>query len=1396
MPLLRNLRSTLSELSRNLIAITLMFSVTSATAGSSPVARPSNADSGRTVASHSSSLSVASKESESIMGTSTTVDARPVVPALPNVERRATVEVASAARPVDSTALPEAASLPDRDTGKRTVEQPLKDPKAAEATHLLRSQAPVFIENLGQFDSRAKFQVKGSCPNAWLTEDGIVFDFTRSTQQPKESEISGVQDSSATKGLATDLPHSRPKIPGAVATEHVVVTQKLVGANPHPVMEGRNPIPSIYNYFIGPDPNKWRTHVKAFSEVVYKNIWEGIDLKLYANGKNIEEEFTVRPGADPNMVRLAYEGADSLTVSEDGSLNIRTPFGEIAEAKPNIYQETAGQRVAISGTFQLSDSATYSFDIGQHQSESELIIDPTLLYSTFLGGSSGVASVNGLGEYPTSIAVDRFGSAYVAGVTGSLDFPITPGVFQTVGNGSCPFVTKLSPLGDSLQYSTFLCGNGGATIRGIGVNSAGDAYVTGIADQTFPTTPNAYSQGVSGAFMTVLSPNGDSLIYSTGFGFGNSGNAIAVDSSGRAYITGLSSPGGCRTGSIPITPNAFQSSYSGCRVTFLGVLDPSKSGTASLIYGSYLGGSAADVGQGVAVDDYGMAYVGGTTDSQDFPVTAGAFQTTFGTGSRDAFLTKFNPYASSGPASVLYSTFLSGDVDDEGFAVAVDSMGDAFLGGVTSSPLFPTTAGALATQWDSSWGWTGFVTAFNAAGNRLVFSTYWGGNHADVYGLATDIFGNSYAAGDTRGGLIVSTNAFQPTFGGGSGFEGSFPTDAYVSKFGTQGGLISSSYLGGLYGDGAFAVATDLLGDAYVTGFTISPNFPVSQGAYQMTINPGGFEPDDAFVTKFPLGGSGVLSMTGVLPNSGGNAGSVTPTIIGTGFHGGATVTLLCGTSTVMGSNASVTGGGQAISATFDLTSSSPGTCNVVVTNPDQTSAQLAQGFTVRQGGSPDLRIQKIGTTAVPGRNMNYAITVENLGNVDGDDMVLSEYLEPWFTYIAAAPAPDSIIQLDDSFPPSADGTKYRGVLFWNTPASTLAAGADATFVYMVGLDPGFPLNFNVRGEACFTVPQCEGLRDGCLDAAAFTCSQYNNLSQRASCMRTKIDACQQSFLACMDDISLNAAHCSGATTTSVGSYDPNDLIGSTGVGLARWVAGVEPLTYALTFENLPTATAAVQRAGATNPLNMATDDLRTLKMSSMTVAGHPVPVPLTFNPLAGLNQFDTNLDLRPAKNLFVQIHAGMDPNTGLISWIFQTIDAATGQPPIDPTVGFLDPGASVSLFFTAKPKAGLPTATQISDQATITFDANQPMSTPVWINTLDNNKPTSHVTQLPTTESCPNFKVQWSGSDVGVGIKNYTIYASDNGAGFVPWLTGTNATSSDLQGAVGPQLRLLQHRQ
>ena len=1253
---------------------------------------------------------------------------------------------------------------------------------------------PVFIENKGQFDSRVKFQVKIGPHLVWLTRTGIVFDATRLNAEEKATSNTKTVDSTNGNDPLRQFAFKRPE-PESHTIERLVFSEDFAGASCCSNIEGKNPQSGMYNYFQSKDPKEWHTNVRGFAEVVYHDVWPGVDLRIYGNGSDLEQEFLVQPDGNLNRVQISYRGTDGLTVAKDGSLEIGTPFGKLHETPPRLYQSIAGKQVVVDGRFELTSRNSYTFRVGEHAAQYTLVIDPTLLYSTFLGGHTGDAA--------TGIAVDASGSSYIVGYTGSTDFPTTIGAFQTTNSsatGQTTFVTKLNPSGSGLIYSTYF---GGPTRiqNSIAVDAAGQAYISGVTvatyyGGTFPTTSGAYATrcSPSDGFVTVLNAQGNGLVYSTCLGASAEPtiNAIATDSSGRAVIAGTVS-----SQSIPTTANAYQSTYPGARgsAAFIMMFDTTASGTVSLVYSTYFGIPSSNFysygvnGNAVAVDSYGDIYVTGSS-GDGLPVTAGVAQASLAGGidcnqyggqewiCPDAFLAKFNPSV-SGSQGLLYSTYLGGPGADQGNAIAVDSSGNAFVTGYTQSQNFPVTAGAFQTSAVNG-SFNPFITKLNAGGSKLVYSTYLGGNAyapAIGHGIAVDLLGNAYVAGGFRAQASstfpVTTDAFQSSF---SKLSGDF-SEAFLTKLSADGSaLIYSSYLGGNGDDVATAVAIDQTGDAYIAGHTSSANFPVTAGVFQPVMHGTG----DAFIAKFPLGGT--FRVLQIVPASGGNAGNFTATIFGSGFEAGASVKLSGGQPDIVASSVTVGPGALYITATFNLLGSAPGTLNVVITNADGTVLTLPEAFTILTGGAANVQISKIGTISVPGRDTQYTITVTNTGTSDSGLVSVSEFVEPWFRFVSSNPTPTTFIQEPALFPPSAIGTNYNAFLEWSLP--NLAPGASQNVTYVVALDPAYPVGDSVSGMACLdNYPQAAACRNqlgACMANGEIKClpSLSVGLQAYTLCVLGETLGCEADWVQCI-------GKCSTVRKPSRGSYDPNGLSGLPGVAAAQWVSGQPPVSYVISFANEPTATAPAQQVVVTNPLDVNLD-MSTLTLTSISVPGMLVPIPPTFVPAAGQDEVTTSVDLRPAQKLLVNIDAKLNPSTGLVTWTFSSIDPGTGQPPIDASVGFLPPGTGGSLSFTVKPKHGLATGTQVADQATVVFDSNPPMNTPVWINTIDNTPPVSHVSASTATSTCPAFRVSWSGSDVGSGLQGFTIYVSDTGAPYTAWLSNTTAASADYLGAAG----------
>jgi hypothetical protein len=654
----------------------------------------------------------------------------------------------------------------------------------------------------------------------------------------------------------------KPAATSASSAAGAVLRLQLIGANAAPPVQGLDPLAGTDNYFVGNDPAQWHTAIPTYGRVAYAGVYPGIDLVYYGNQQQLEYDFTIAPGADPGLIRLHVDGAQNLALDSQGDLVLHTAGGDVVEHAPVLYQQGAGGRQPIAGWFVPEGGDQVGFAVGAYDRSRPLIIDPTLSYSTYLGGSGHTVG--------TAIAVDAAGNAYVTGDTSSTNFPTTPGAFQTtLGGGGFTtnaFVTKLNATGTALVYSTYLGGSGlsefGDRGTGIAVDAAGNAYVTGLTESSsFPTTPGAFQthlggSGAENAFVTKLNTSGTALVYSTYLGgnTGDEGFGIAVDASGNAYVTGQTN-----SRNFPTTPGAFQATYAGSGDTKAFVTKLNPAGTA-LVYSTYLGGSGAagsgDSGAGIAVDAAGNAYIAGSTYSSDFPTTPGTFQAS-NRGFPNAFVTELN----AAGTALVYSTYLGGSRSDFGTAIAVDTASNVYVTGFTQSSDFPTTPGAFQTTLGGGGDLNGdtnaFVTKLNATGTALVYSTYLGGSVSNPFyngdlglGIAVDGSGDAYVTGSTRSSNFPTTpGAFQTQLGGLDG-------NAFVTKLNATGtALVYSTYLGGSggagFGDVGTGIAVDAAGNAYVTGSTGSANFPTTPGAFQATLGGG---TTDAFVAKFALG--------------------------------------------------------------------------------------------------------------------------------------------------------------------------------------------------------------------------------------------------------------------------------------------------------------------------------------------------------------------------------------------------------------------------------------------------------------------------------------------------------------------------------------------------------------
>ena len=655
-------------------------------------------------------------------------------------------------------------------------------------------------------------------------------------------------------GLSVFFTRSEAALTLAKGSRTTAFALRFLGASPAAI-EGRRPGAGRVNYVLGNDAREWRTGLHTYGQVVYRNLWPGVDMVFSGAAGRLKYEFVLRPGAKVADIRLAYRGAAAPSLDRAGNLLVPTPLGVLRDERPGSYQEIGGRRVPVASRFSLggNHANAYGFAVGAYDRGQPLVIDPGLVYSTFLGGS---ASDQGLG-----IAVDAAGNAYVTGSTSSTNFPTPVGADTSANGDQDVFVSKLNATGTALVYSTYLGGSSNDQGFAIAVDSLGSAYVTGSTGSTnFPLQSALppfiyqpfYGGGSTDVFVTKLSPSGTALVFSTyagGIG-ADQGFGINVHSSGDVYVTGDTT-----SSNFPHTPNALQATRSGNSDAFFLRLDRFAAGAG---YSSYLGGSVDDSARAIAIDAARNVYLTGGTTSANFPTTAGSFDTSYG-GGEDAFVTKLT-FVGSGAGGDTYaigpSTFLGGGGLDRGLGIGLDALGNTYATGITNSSgasPFPATTGALATTFQGG-AFDAFATKLNPTASALVYSTYLGGSGNDRgAGIAVDAGGSASLAGRTSSANFPTTpGAFDTTWNLGD--------DAFVTKFGATGSLLYSTFLGGSSGangnnDRGQAIALDATG-AYVTGLANSGDFPTTVGAYNTTHNGN----TDAFVTKLDLIGAPVTS--------------------------------------------------------------------------------------------------------------------------------------------------------------------------------------------------------------------------------------------------------------------------------------------------------------------------------------------------------------------------------------------------------------------------------------------------------------------------------------------------------------------------------------------------------
>ena len=634
-----------------------------------------------------------------------------------------------------------------------------------------------------------------------------------------------------------------------------LVHMRLVGSAPSQAVASEKQ-ESVSNYLMGTNPSNWRSGIPNFGRVRYPGIYSGIDLDLYGNRRRLEHDFIVAPRADYRQILVRLEGAKKLSLNHNGSLQVETPGGNLIFQRPEIYQFVASKKMFVEGRYTLVSEDEFRFELGAYNHELPLVIDPVLSYSTYLAGSSG--------DIASAIAVDKQGDAYITGLTFSIDFPLQSPIQGTCSNicqGGDVFVTKLSPAGAHLIYSTFIGGGQQEQPYAIAVDGSGYAAVAGSTSSLdFPqkngTAVVLSSFGTHG-FAFELNPSGSAFTFSTYLGGENSDSAtgVATDSLGNVYVAGYTGSAFFRvspTNQIGPAPGNFG--------TDLFVVKFSRKGIptfSTLIGGSSLSFPGTFNYQGtpisVAVDSAGEAVLSGPA-LDGFPTTSGAYQPDYRGGSNNVvngFLAKLD----SAGDSILAATYLGGSGGDYPHAVALDTLGNIYLTGTTSSHDFPSTSNAFQTTFVQGSSSVGFVSKLNPTLSALTYSTFLGGTVADfssttANGLAVDANDNTFIVGTTG----------QPSFPLVNPIVGALPLgnfgnggSAFLSVLNPTGSALTfSTFFTGSSGTSGAGVALNTAGDAFITGTTFDADFPTTPGSYQPTFVTTPFS-QHAFATKFSM---------------------------------------------------------------------------------------------------------------------------------------------------------------------------------------------------------------------------------------------------------------------------------------------------------------------------------------------------------------------------------------------------------------------------------------------------------------------------------------------------------------------------------------------------------------
>jgi hypothetical protein len=688
-----------------------------------------------------------------------------------------------------------------------------------------------FTANYGQAGNDiVKYYIQGQ--GVWFTKTGIVIEIF----EPRKT------DNFDDNKFKLTIEKLMERAPSDYTRKSTVVRFDFVNCN-DVVPYGEGELIHKNNYFYGNDSSQWCTNVPNYQSIIYKNIYDKIDLKYYFNENGLKYDFFVQPGGDPTNIVINIEGAEDIELNSEGHIVITTEIENLIDKDLFVYQEDEGNVIEVTAEFKMIDSNCYGFKISDDYDKTmPLIIDP-LIYSTYIGDTQNDVCYDS--------KVDGLGNLYLTGHTYSSFFPVTDGAYNTSFNGDMDiYVLKLDRNGSSLLYSTFIGGTTADRAYAMDVDLSGCCYATGqTQSHDFPTTQGAYdeiSNGPNNLFVFKLATNGDFLYFSTYIGpvFGESwGTDIVVDDQGNSYITGIT------TGTYPVTPNA----YSAPSWSIYNVVVTKLNATGDgLICSTAISGNditERDYGLGIALDNENNIWVSGYSNKPTFPTTAGAYRETYSHSGSEGIVFKLN----ANMTQLLYSTYMgivtmlekNGPIFWFGYSdVLIDSDNNVIVVAMTDSNNYPTTKGAYDESFNGDKDL--LILKFNSTLSTLLYATYLGGNNNDfMFNSVLNENDNVLVVGYTNSTDLPTTEgAYDSSYNGGY--------DAFVVMLNiTESELRYSSYIGGSGDDQASGIDTKERGYIYIGGMA-HPGFPTTSGSYSETHKGSQFD-YDLFALKLKI---------------------------------------------------------------------------------------------------------------------------------------------------------------------------------------------------------------------------------------------------------------------------------------------------------------------------------------------------------------------------------------------------------------------------------------------------------------------------------------------------------------------------------------------------------------